>query len=188
MPDDVNGLPLPRLLLELIASGVWPRPDSVNLQNGMPWVPLDRVHRFAPDENGLYFYPPPFELATCLIAPLSDSPLSIELTMGHCTCPSLLTTPTNTTEARLMYSGAEDDLHPPGDIDFELAVVLGDFGPGTDAPIVLDYRVDRHEPRVLRLSYAARGDHHGPRHHPWDRLRWVTVADTFAAFSRLLEP
>jgi hypothetical protein len=41
----------------------------------------------------------------------------------------------------------------PGGIDLDRAIVLGDFGIGSDAPIALDYREDAANPRVLRLRY-----------------------------------
>jgi hypothetical protein len=40
-----------------------------------------------------------------------------------------------------------------GDIDFSRAVIIGDFGPGTDAPIVLDFRQDPPSVKALRLRW-----------------------------------
>jgi hypothetical protein len=65
----------------------------------------------------------------------------------------------------------------PDQIDFDLTTVIADFGYGSDAPIVLDYRNNRDEPRVMRLRYS-RG--------PGPRTRWVSIADTFDGFARLL--
>jgi hypothetical protein len=60
----------------------------------------------------------------------------------------------------------------PSGIDFDLAILIGDFGPGTDAPIVLDYRVDAMSPRVLRLRWRDGGEPN----------RWVVVTDDFQSF------
>ena len=41
----------------------------------------------------------------------------------------------------------------PAGIDYDLAIMIGDFGLGSDAPIALDYRNDLANPRVMRLRY-----------------------------------
>jgi hypothetical protein len=61
-------------------------------------------------------------------------------------------------------------------IDVALTIPIGDFGLGSDAPIVLDYRVDRNRPKVLRLRYGAS---HAEN-------RWVEMAPTFEAFAEAL--
>ena len=62
------------------------------------------------------------------------------------------------------------------EIDFDLALDIGDFGLGSDAPILLDYRTDPAEPRVLRLRWSERGDSN----------HWVEAAPSFEAFARIL--
>ena len=62
----------------------------------------------------------------------------------------------------------------PNDLDFANALVLGDFGIGSDAPIVLDYSDNRDNPSVKRLQW-----------HP-DGNRWVEIFDTFSKFANLL--
>src|SRR4051812_5013724 len=42
-----------------------------------------------------------------------------------------------------------DPMNAPSEIDFDLAIPIGDFGLGTDTAIILDYRTDRENPRVL---------------------------------------
>ena len=64
----------------------------------------------------------------------------------------------------------------PHEIDFTLALDIGDFGLGSDAPILLDYRASRSVPRVIRLRWPERG---GDNH-------WVEVAPDFKAFVHLL--
>ena len=64
----------------------------------------------------------------------------------------------------------------PDEISFEHTVVIADFGPGSDAPIVLDYRLHPNEPAVLRLRWeqGCAGNH------------WVGVAQSFRRFAQLL--
>jgi hypothetical protein len=64
----------------------------------------------------------------------------------------------------------------PAEIDLERALDIGDFGLGSDAPLILDYRANPAEPRVLRLRWSERGtDNH-----------WVEAAPSFDAFARIL--
>ncbi|HEY7375333.1 MAG TPA: hypothetical protein VIF57_24450 [Polyangia bacterium] len=62
------------------------------------------------------------------------------------------------------------------EIDPARAVVIGDFGLGSDAVIVLDYRAPA-EPSLIRLAWTG-----GER-----RPRWVPFFDTFAAFARAFD-
>lgn len=63
------------------------------------------------------------------------------------------------------------------EINPELAIDIGDFGLGSDSPILLDYRRNRTEPSVIYLKWdetPARENH------------WVTVAETFEEFAALI--
>jgi hypothetical protein len=62
----------------------------------------------------------------------------------------------------------------PGGIDYDLAIIIGDFGLGSDAPIALDFREDATNPRVIRLSYSG------------GRSRWISLAPDFASFVEAL--
>jgi hypothetical protein len=64
----------------------------------------------------------------------------------------------------------------PGGIDFDLAVPIGDFGIGSDAPILLDYRENLKDPRVIRLQWCGNGS----------RNKWVPMAEDFATFVHVL--
>lgn len=64
----------------------------------------------------------------------------------------------------------------PSGIDFDLAVVIGDFGLGSDAPIVLDYRSSAVAPRVLRLRWT----------RPTTDNRWVEMAPDLETFVEVL--
>lgn len=65
----------------------------------------------------------------------------------------------------------------PTGIDPDLSICIGDFGLGSDAPIVLDYRVDALEPRVLRLRWHTNDE---------SQNQWVEIAPTFKRFVELL--
>ena len=68
MSDDfsvVGSLPLPKRLTSLIESGLWPRTHAeAQRQNLHSLVSVDRIHLFAPEEDGIYLAGPPF----CTIA------------------------------------------------------------------------------------------------------------------------
>lgn len=54
-------LPIPRELTLLIDSGYWPRDgNEAGEQNVNSLVPEAIVRGFAPEENQIFFYPPPF--------------------------------------------------------------------------------------------------------------------------------
>jgi hypothetical protein len=56
-----SGLKLPKRMLALIESGVLPRTGKEAMRLDLePLVSLERIHRFAPEENRIVFYPPPF--------------------------------------------------------------------------------------------------------------------------------
>lgn len=58
----------------------------------------------------------------------------------------------------------------PRGIDYNLAVAIGDFGLGSDAPLVLDYRRTPESPCVLRLQWSQDGN------------QWIKVSDSFDEF------
>jgi hypothetical protein len=65
----------------------------------------------------------------------------------------------------------------PEGISPELSVVIGDFGMGSDSPILLDYRQDRSNPAVIRLKWQK---------SPGLSNVWVRCADTFDEFADML--
>jgi hypothetical protein len=57
----VSNLPLPKRLLKLIETGRWPRTHEEELhQNLRPLVPKERIQSFAPEQDRIYFFRPPF--------------------------------------------------------------------------------------------------------------------------------
>jgi hypothetical protein len=63
-------------------------------------------------------------------------------------------------------------------IDSEKAVVIGDFGLGSDSPIILDYSRNAADPPVLRLRWSGNG--------PQVNTEWVEGARNFDHFAELL--
>jgi hypothetical protein len=122
----VDGLPIPSLLLEALASGRWPRTSDESVrQNLRSLVPVERIRRLAPDESAIYLYPPPFAtVARHLAGQGADF---------------------------YRRFGAVDQLVP------EAAIEIGDFGLGSDAPILLDYREGLTDPSVIRLCWPGDG-------------------------------
>lgn len=64
----------------------------------------------------------------------------------------------------------------PHMIDFDLAIDIGDFGLGSDAPILLDYRNDLQNPSVIRLQWRSDGSNN----------RWVPMANDIQHFVDVL--
>jgi hypothetical protein len=73
---------------------------------------------------------------------------------------------------RRMFLGTPDTENPPGDIDPEKSILVGDLGLGSDQPIALDYRTD--PPRVLTLRWS---------HPPDEKNRWTVVAPDILRFA-----
>lgn len=67
--------------------------------------------------------------------------------------------------------GALEQIRP------EACIGIGDFGLGSDSPILLDYSLNPTEPRVLRLKWPA---NEGPN-------EWVEIAATFDEFADRLQ-
>jgi hypothetical protein len=68
-------------------------------------------------------------------------------------------------EYREFYLGRPDATRPPGDIDPDQSLLIGDLGP--DQPFSLDYRQSDHAPTVIYLSTTA---------------NWIEVAPDIATF------
>lgn len=61
------------------------------------------------------------------------------------------------------------------DIQTEKAIMIADFGPGTDSPIILYYRIQGNEPEVWRLKWVE------PCLGPSNR--WQPMASSFSEFA-----
>jgi hypothetical protein len=68
----------------------------------------------------------------------------------------------------------EQGLTNLGEIDYAKAVIIADFGMGSDSPIILYYE-DLNEPCVMYLKWTS--ENHHPTH------RWVCTHRSFSAFA-----
>ncbi len=64
----------------------------------------------------------------------------------------------------------------PSGLSHEHSIVIGDFGIGSDAPIVLDYSSDPKNPEVKRLKWGS----------SFSENQWVTAAKDFETMCRIL--
>ena len=138
-------LAIPPLLDLLVASGRWPSRGGAARRQ--PFVAREHVRQFAPEEDQIFLQPPPFHTIAQEVASVSS--IVVEEFWGR--------------------YGSLNEIAP------EKALILGDFGPGSDAPIILNYAADPKDPPVFRLR--------------WREGRatdWVQGARNFAEFASLL--
>src|SRR5215472_11363384 len=108
----VDNLPLPNRLLRLLDSGRWPRTYEEALSQDLKSpVPKDRIQLFAPEESTIFLYSPPFYTVGADIA-------------GH---------QKHGQHTFWSIHAALDSISP------ELSLIISHFGPGSHAPILLDY-------------------------------------------------
>ncbi len=141
-------LPIPARLQMLVDNVIWPIDENAcRQQNLNSWVASEHIRRLADDEDRIYFYPPPF--------------LTVETIMS------------NRQEREFWQS----DHAASNEIKFNYSVVLGDFGLGSDSPIILDYQHSLTTPCVKRLKWGP-----GPNcvNH------WVEMASSFNDFADAL--
>jgi hypothetical protein len=69
--------------------------------------------------------------------------------------------------------GAIDQIAPSLSI-----IIIGDFGLGSDAPIILNYAMDRDDPPVFRLCWSENGRGN----------KWLQCAAGFNDFAQLIFP
>jgi hypothetical protein len=145
---DVNGLRIPEALCELVEARVWPGYDT-------PWQEMNR-RCFYGDLGA--------EAAHALSA--DDDRIVLMKPPFHTIADEV--------------SGGNDfwtrDLTNVGEIEYGKAVIIADFGLGSDSPIILYYQYGL-PPAVMYLRWISlgRGVHH---HH------WVKTHDTFSEFAR----
>jgi hypothetical protein len=141
-------LPLPKLLSDLIATGVWPgEGNAVWAQYQRPLASVERVRKFAAEEKEIHLFSPPFHTIADEVASAS-----VVVVNGF-----------------WKRYGALDE------IIAEKALILGDFGLGSDSPIILNYAVDALDPPLFRLRWV-----------PNQPNRWVQGARNFSEFASLL--
>lgn len=145
----------PRELKKLMAEGFWPKSHEEAIQQNLTRrIPSDHVQRLIETEAEIFLYPDP----------------SMTLASEH--------------EASRKRIGESDFFaaydQTLGQIDPMKTLFIADFGPGSDAPIALDFRYDTGDPPVIGLrwddSSLLQGQH-----------RWVKLAATFSEFVEILE-
>lgn len=136
-------LEIPKELLTLVESGIWPKDEKESMrQNSALLITQENLKKVAPDEDYIYFYPPPFEIVDSLIK--------------------------ENKEFWIEY-GAIHSIEP------EKCLMIGDFGLGSDAAIILDYSKDLGRPVVKRQVWSNSGNY------------WDTMAPSFKEFIDKIE-
>jgi hypothetical protein len=143
-----DGLEVPALLEALILAGRWPRnAREAMAQESHPLVPSECVRQFAPGNTSIYFMAPPFRSIATEVA---------------------LRTANDRFWAQY---GALNQISPAR------SLIIGDFGIGSDSPIILDFRESN--PPVLWLKWPEIGP-------PNLNTRWIEGAITFDKFAQML--
>jgi len=142
---------LPSELTDLIASGTWPLTEAEANRQNLPTGPIPRelVQRLVPGEDQLVLRPPPFRT----IAERCEG-----------------AGPDGGERKFWQEYGALDQIDP------KRAVLIGDFGLGSDAVIVLDYR-QAPSPSLIRLAWLDGAL----------RPRWVPFFAVFSEFARAFQ-
>ena len=139
--------PLPDGLTRLLAAGIWPSADGPSMNE-------QQLHPFISAEHVRRFAAE--ETLICFYPP-----------------PFL-------TIAKVRAAGGEGDFWERfgalDQIDPERALIIGDFGLGSDSPIVLDYARNPSSPAVLHLRWGPTGQGN----------EWVQGACDFDEFAEIL--
>jgi hypothetical protein len=138
--------PLPAGLTHLLSTGVWPSADG-------PSMSAQELHPSVPADRVRRFAAD--ESLICLQPP-----------------------PFRTISQVRARGGAGDFWERFGALDQivpEMALVIGDFGIGSDSPVILDFARDASNPPVLRLCWGPDG-----------RNEWVLGARDFDEFAEIL--
>lgn len=146
---DTNNFPLPAGLVRLIAAGVWPSEKGPSMNE-------QQFKLLVPAERVQRFATD--ETLICLARP-----------------------PFGTIAAERAKGGSGDFWSRFGalhQIEPEKALVIGDFGLGSDSPIVLDYSRNAADPPVLRLRWSGNGPH--------VNTEWIEGARNFDHFAEML--
>jgi hypothetical protein len=171
-----NSLHVPGLLLDLVARGVWsadwnqadrfeaayPTPWDDEEQRGRrftdygpPQVPVERIRLIHATEWRLCLTPPPFLSSRDRTMCAWDLPVRWK------------------------------NFFAPQEIDRDLIIEIGDFGRGSDQPIILDYQANPSEPNVRRLACNVVSSGPDSPSRAWDN-HWFEIAGSFEEFAQLL--
>jgi hypothetical protein len=144
-----ESLRLPFLLQKRLAEGRWPSTAREAMSQYLrSLIAIERVRLFAPEENKIHLQAPPI--------------LTVDEELNQAS------------GARQFWLdfGALDEISTPR------SLIIGDFGLGSDAPIIMDYR-EPNNPPVLRLKWSEAG-------LGKVRTSWVKGANSFDEFAEML--
>lgn len=144
----VDGLPIPPRLTALIELGLWPRNKAEERKQNIK--SLVQAER-------IHLFAPEEDRIYFLSPPFH-------------TVKRLLSRKEH--EGFWSRFGALESLEP------ELSIEIGSFGPGSDSPILLDYRQDRSNPAIIKLTW---------RKGQGLPNIWVRCADNFEDFADMVE-
>ena len=138
-----------------MADGLWPKTHEEAIkQNLSQRIPSDHVHRLIETEDVIFLYPDP---TMTLISEHEASRKRI-----------------GDTDFFAVYDRTLSQIDPAQ------TLFIGDFGPGSDAPIALDLRECADDPPVIALKWEGSQRLDG-------RHQWVQLAPAFSDFVRILD-
>ena len=138
----------------LLEAGLWPATHEEAIQQNLTRrIPTDRVHLVIPSEDEIFLYPNP----------------TMTLASEH-----------EASRKRIgdtkFFAAYDRTLRQ---IDPKRSLFIADFGPGSDAPIALDYRAASEDPPVIGLKWDDSSLQHGAH-------QWVCLASSFSEFVSVL--
>lgn len=165
-------LPVPGLLLELVDRGVWPADwqQAARLEEAYPPHHFDGKQR----TEWLERYGPPLV-----------SVERIRLIHPKESCLHFEPPPFLPSRQRSHTAWGQEEFFASAEVDRDLIIEIGDFGHGSDTPIILDYENRPEEPNVRRLAIKLVRSGPEGRRRSWDN-HWVEIAPSFDEFARLL--
>lgn len=149
-----NTLPHPDELKRLMEAKLWPSSHGESIQQNLcRRIASADVVSLMPTESEIFLYPNPRSTLA------SDYAASKQLVGGA--------------------DFFKDYKETLVQIDPEKALLIADFGAGSDAPIALDFRANQADPPVIGLQWCA-----APRTDK--KSYWIQIAPSFSAFVKKL--
>jgi hypothetical protein len=149
----IDGLTIPQRILDLVEAGKWPRTVSEANKQNLKSLVSSQRIKQFAPEEDQIFLYPPSSFRT----------VAREVSVGNAGFWSKF--------------GALHEISP------QRALIIGDFGLGSDTAIVLDYRESNGQPSVLRLKW---GNYDGQA-FDGSRNHWVQCAKSVEEFIDILD-
>jgi len=178
----ISRVEVPELLLDLVERGLWPadQTQADALENSYPAPPIGPRSSVAIEHLK--------DAPRSSLRPARPAP-SIPIDRVRMINPKamalhLIPPPFHTMRHASIYWAA--DYFAPEEIDLDNTIDIGDFGRGSDQPIILDYENDPLEALVRRLDFKlVRSVVDGVPNKFWDS-HWIEIAPSFSEFAHLL--